>query len=238
MSRALVELFQDSMLAGALAFRGGTALHKLCFPEPGRYSEDLDFVQRIAGPIGPIFDAIRNRLGPWLGTPRTSHGPGTAAIVYRFETTSIPVQPMRVKIEIQTREHFAVFGARHLPFAVESPWFRGSAEIPSFTLEELLATKLRALYQRTKGRDLYDLELALTSLKVDDARVVSCLERYLAHSGTRITRAAFESNLEDKLTDPAFLQDVAPLLRDPDGYDAGRAAQLVRGRLLVRLSGT
>lgn len=237
LSRALVELFQDSALADSLAFRGGTALHKLCFAQPGRYSEDLDFVQRTSGPIGPIFDAIRRRLEPWLGAARTSHGQGTAAIVYRFDTTSLPVQRMRVKIEIQTREHFAVFGARNLPFVVESPWFSGAVEIPSFALEELLATKLRALYQRKKGRDLYDLELALTSLAVDDAQVVACLAHYLAHSRTRITRAAFEANMEDKLADPAFVKDVAPLLRDPESYDAGRAAQLVRERLLARLPG-
>lgn len=44
-SRALVEVFGDDMLRGALRFRGGTALNKLHFPKPLRYSEDIDLVR-------------------------------------------------------------------------------------------------------------------------------------------------------------------------------------------------
>jgi predicted nucleotidyltransferase component of viral defense system len=39
-SRALVDIFSDTMLAEELRFRGGTALNKLHFPKPLRYSED------------------------------------------------------------------------------------------------------------------------------------------------------------------------------------------------------
>ena len=41
--------------------------------------------------------------------------------------------------------------------AVDSEWFSGSGTIITYRLEELMATKLRALYQRRKGRDLFDL---------------------------------------------------------------------------------
>jgi len=41
-SRAVIELFSDEFLAEELRFRGGTALNKLHFPEPLRYSEDID----------------------------------------------------------------------------------------------------------------------------------------------------------------------------------------------------
>jgi predicted nucleotidyltransferase component of viral defense system len=40
-SRALVEIFNDPLLAAELRFRGGTALNKLHFPQPLRYSEDI-----------------------------------------------------------------------------------------------------------------------------------------------------------------------------------------------------
>jgi hypothetical protein len=141
LSRALVELFSDPHIAEALAFRGGTALHKLCFESPGRYSEDIDLVQLQAGAIGSTLDAIRSRLDPWLGDARTKQGEGRATLVYRFETTTAPVQPMRVKVEINTREHFAELGLRRVPFGVDSPWFTGSAEISTFALEELLGTE-------------------------------------------------------------------------------------------------
>src|SRR5690606_2914044 len=66
-SRALVALFSDPELRPQLRFRGGTALNKLHFPEPLRYSEDIDLVRTEAGPIGPVLDRIRGLLEPWLG---------------------------------------------------------------------------------------------------------------------------------------------------------------------------
>ncbi len=60
--RALVEIFNDPYLAGHLAFRGGTALHKLYLQPQLRYSEDLDFVQIKAEPIGKYFNHLRVAL--------------------------------------------------------------------------------------------------------------------------------------------------------------------------------
>jgi predicted nucleotidyltransferase component of viral defense system len=64
---------------------------------------------------------------------------------------------MKLKVEINSREHFAVHGFKHVPFSVLSRWFAGRCEVPTHGLDELLGTKLRALYQRKKGRDLFDL---------------------------------------------------------------------------------
>ncbi len=66
-ARALVALFNNPFLHGELRFRGGTALNKLHFPAPLRYSEDIDLVRTTAGPIGPVLDALRAALQPWLG---------------------------------------------------------------------------------------------------------------------------------------------------------------------------
>ena len=66
-SRALVAIFADSELRDELRFRGGTALNKLHFDPPLRYSEDIDLVHTTSGPIGPILDRLRAVLEPWLG---------------------------------------------------------------------------------------------------------------------------------------------------------------------------
>ena len=66
--RALVEIFSDEFLAKSLAFRGGTALHKLYLNPQPRYSEDIDLVQITAEPFGPIVDRLRERLA-FLGQP-------------------------------------------------------------------------------------------------------------------------------------------------------------------------
>lgn len=57
-SRALVEIFSDEFLREYLAFRGGTALHKLYLKPAPRYSEDIDLVQIKAGPVKPIMRRI------------------------------------------------------------------------------------------------------------------------------------------------------------------------------------
>lgn len=89
--RALVTIFEDAELAGAVALRGGTALHKLHFSPSRRYSEDIDLVQLRPGPFGPIIDRLRARLDPWLGEPKREQGQGVR-LIYRFES-EIPGRP-------------------------------------------------------------------------------------------------------------------------------------------------
>lgn len=237
LSRAVIELFSDPAVSESLAFRGGTALHKLFLRPPGRYSEDIDLVQIDAGPIGTVLDAIRGTLDPWLGEPRRRRGHGRVTMTYRFETTSRPVQKMRLKVEINTREHFTVLGPHRRALAVDNGWFTGAVDVNTYRLEELLGTKLRALYQRKKGRDLYDLWLPLTTLDVDPRKVVNCFERYMDHGGTSVSRAQFEANLAAKLNAPQFLADIRPLLPTDVTYDVAAANSLVRERLLSVLSG-
>ena len=73
--RALCDLFNAPALAGKIAFRGGTAIHKLLFKQPLRYSDDIDLVQTHAEPIGGTVDAIRAALS-WLGNA-AGRRPGT-----------------------------------------------------------------------------------------------------------------------------------------------------------------
>ena len=237
LSRALVAIFSDATVATQAVFRGGTALHKLFFDGASRYSEDIDLVQRKAGPIGALIDGIRHNLDPWLGSPRSTRGKGRFTLLYRFETTFAPVSTTRLKIEINTREHFSVFDIGRQPFVVHNPWFKGNADLPVYHLDELLGTKLRALYQRKKGRDLFDLWWALRSSHPDCKRIAKCFERYIAHEGNSVSRAQFEANLATKLQDDGFLRDVRPLLKPNVAYDATQAAESVHKSLIVLLPG-
>lgn len=236
LSRAVVEMFQDSDVSRALALRGGTALYKLHIRPPLRYSEDIDLVQVNPEPIGPTLDAIRSKLDPWLGEPRRTLKEGRVILGYRM-TAEEPQVPMRLKIEINSREHFTAYGYEEQTFKVESRWFSGEAEVRTFPLDELLATKFRALYQRRKGRDLFDLWVALDRGLVSPERVVAAFERYMAHGDTGVTRAQFEANLAAKLKNPRFLEDLAPLLAPGSGWDPDAAQQTVAESLVCRLKG-
>jgi predicted nucleotidyltransferase component of viral defense system len=236
LSRAITDMFGEPDLPSATAMRGGTVLHKILLRPPRRYSEDIDLVQTQPGPIGPLLDAIHRRLDPWLGRPQWKQGAGRVTLVYRFETEFEPRTPARLKVEINTREHFSVLGLVHEPFAVESPWHSGRADVVTYRVEELLGTKLRALYQRKKGRDLFDLAEGLERAPAPDPqRIVECFERYLEHDGLRVSRSEMLANLEAKLADPAFGRDLRPLLAPGVAFDVTAAASHVRDELIARM---
>lgn len=160
--RALCDLFNAPALAGKFAFRGGTAIHKLLFRQPLRYSEDIDLVQTIAEPIGATVNAIRDALA-WLGKCNREQAGHSMHLVFRFSPESAPDATLKLKIEINTREHHTLLGHRRYPFAVVSDWYSAQAELLSFEPEELFGTKLRALLQRRRSRDLFDLHHGRTS---------------------------------------------------------------------------
>ena len=213
-SRALVEIFSKPVLAEALAFRGGTALYKLYLTPPARYSEDIDLVQVVPGPAGPVMDAMRSALDPWLGEAQWKQPKGRVTFGYRFMSEDVPARRLRLKIEINTREHFAVFGFTGQSLSVQSRWFSGTANVTTFELDELLATKLRALYQRKKGRDLFDIATGLGDQRSDPRRIVSAFRDHMDRDGGRVTRAMFERNLAGKLGDPQFSADMSALLTE------------------------
>lgn len=236
-SRALIEMFRNPEVAQGALFRGGTALHKLFLKEPGRYSEDIDLVQAEPGPIGPLLAAIRASMDNWLGEPGSKRGADRVSLLYRFDTTSRPVQTMRLKVEINTREHVAVMGAFKCPFTISNSWFSGRAPVSTYPVEELLATKLRALYQRKKGRDLYDLWLAMNQLEIDDKKVVECFSRYMERGKAKVSRAEFEANLGKKLASASFLGDLEPLIPTGSAYDPATAGEFLQQRILALLPG-
>ena len=223
------------MLSQQLVFRGGTALHKLFFGSPHRYSEDIDLVQIESGPIGPIFDGLRETLEPLLGKPRRKQGPGVVTLTYRMESEIPPVIPLKLKVEINSREHFAVLGVRRQPFSIESPWTTAHCDVATFRLEELLGTKLRALYQRKKGRDLFDLWLGLTEGHADPGGIVECFRGYMDHGGKAVSRREFELNLAAKREHPGFATDLTDLLPVGIDYDFESGFAVVERELLARL---
>ena len=237
LTRALIQLFSEPKLAGKIGLRGGTALHKLFILPACRYSEDIDLVQMEAGPIGAILNAIRANLDPWLGKPTRSRAADSVTLVYRFESEIPPVRPLRLKVEVNTREHFTILGFAYRQVVADNPWYSGKADIATFEINELLGTKLRALYQRRKGRDLFDLWLGISRAVVNPRRVVDCFGEYMQRAGHSVSRAQFEHNLHEKQFAPTFLEDIKPLLRSDVNYDAATAMMQVKEVIIEKLPG-
>lgn len=225
--RALITIYTDPFLAETLAFRGGTALHKLYLSPQPRYSEDIDLVQMAAAPIKKTIDHLRNALA-FLGEPKTFRSAHNNTLVFQVSSEIQPRMPMRIKIEINCIEHFAHLGWTHTPFRMNSPWFEGSCQITTYSLDELLGTKLRALYQRRKGRDLFDIFYALTNAATQPKSIVECFQRYMNESHvTPPTRREFESNLLAKISNPDFIGDTTGILRPDISYSPHEAHSII-----------
>ena len=236
LSRLIIDIAEHELLGDEFAMRGGTCLHKLYLPVPARYSEDLDYVRRTRSAIGPYMTAVRE-VATAIGLRERGYEQNwqMAHMVFDADPTST-LGRIRVKIETNVREVDS-FGERVTrPFTVESPWWSGAADIPTFSVEELMGTKLRALYQRRKGRDLFDLWMVLTALDPDDALIVDALRHYIGDDIFGFADLA--ANLDAKLNDRDFRDDLAQLVaRVPEGYELDAAADLLMERLGARLDG-
>ena len=232
-SRALVDLYNEPYIKDALVFRGGTALNKLFLKPPARYSEDIDFVQKRPEPIGKTIDTIRALLNPWLGDPKWKITERSAKLIYKYE--AINKLPAKLKIEINITEHFQVLPLRLEKFDVQSEWFKGSADIVTYEIDELMATKLRALYQRRKGRDLFDVWYVAKQKLIDLNRVVEIFSKYCTNANTNIRGEDFLKNLELKKNHPDFQSDMSVLLPTELNWSFGEAYQFVVDNVVSKL---
>ncbi len=234
--RSLVELFSDKFIAEKLAFRGGTALHKLYLEPQSRYSEDIDLVQISAEQIGPSIDKIRKQLS-YLGEPRIKQKDRNTTMIFSFESEIQPVQVLKLKVETNCREHYSVFNLKEKLFKLSSSWFTGECNITTYEIEELLGTKLRALYQRKKGRDLYDIFKALKTIdSLSREKIIQVFKHYMKHEVTGIpSKVSYLKNLEAKMNNPDFLGDTTALLRPDETYDPLEGFALLKKEIIENL---
>jgi predicted nucleotidyltransferase component of viral defense system len=230
LSRLIVDIANHELLGRELAFRGGTCLHKLHLPTALRYSEDLDYVRTTDGPIGEIIDALR-AVTNGVGLEEHSRKLNQGIVTYVCQAPAErDAGTLRIKIEINIDETEAFLPREQLPYQVLSPWFEGTCDVSTFALDELMATKLRALYQRRKGRDLFDLWHVLVALGTNDPRIVAGLTHYMGEHV--FTYPQLSQNLKAKLENPDFSQDLEALVtQTPEAYSSTVAADLVMERL-------
>ena len=235
-SRVLVELFSDEFLRENLAFRGGTALYKLYLKPAPRYSEDIDLVQIKPGPIKPIMKKI-NEVINFFEEPRRTQVKGHGAkILYRFNSEYENIR-LRLKLEINCKEHFNVFGLVDVDFEVNNEWFSGKTKIKTYNINELLGTKLRALYQRNKGRDLFDLNYARLHTDLDLNKIIYSFNEYISFATGKKPpgKKEFLANIEQKEINPDFTGDMTALLRPEITYNQKEAFEWLKNELIELL---
>jgi predicted nucleotidyltransferase component of viral defense system len=235
-SRTLVEIFSDDFLREHLAFRGGTALHKLYLNPAPRYLEVIDLVQIKQGPIKPIMERLGEVITFFEEDRKTQNrGHGIKAL-YRFTAEYEEIR-MRLKLEINCREYFNVLDWVDFPYAVQSKWFEGNCKIRTYSINELLGTKLRALYQRSKGRDLFDLDYGRRNMDINIDEILECFRAYIVFATDKKppSQNEFLQNIEAKENDPDFIGDMEALLRPEIAYNQQEACEWLKDEIIEKV---
>ena len=129
-----------------------------------------------------------------------------------------------------------MLGLKEIPYKVENGWFSGECNLTGYELEELLGTKLRALYQRRKGRDLFDLYWAMDHQNVDAEKLIHCYITYMEYSVDKPpTQKQFLVNMEEKLIDREFMEDIHAILKPGVEYDNITAWELIKNELIGKI---
>lgn len=210
LSLLAIRVAQHPQLSDALAWRGGTALHKLHLETARRYSEDLDYVL-VSGVSHTIvvrsLKAVVEDLG--LECARDEVSDTRVKVWGNVEVPAADDEKIGIKLEVNCADADPCMELLRVKHNVRTRVWNDEAEIPTYQPSELIGTKFRALAQRRKGRDLWDLWLARRELSIDDEALARAANHYLAHED--ITPTELRQRMAAHRRDPDFGQDIEPL---------------------------
>lgn len=245
--RAMSALFGDPFLKKQIAMRGGTLLHKVHLAPASRYSEDIDLVIIGDRPEEHISRAIKRVLKGVLGKPSNSvwdvvklavrnvvKPSRVLRVTYQVPSVAEPGKHLEIIIEANATERKSYRPVVEIPFSYSFHQETVSVIVNGFEIHEMLGTKMRALFQRRRGRDLFDLYWALIDSRfaVDPAQVIESFQYYMHQEGTIARRIEFVNILQSHLKNRGFLSDMDPLLRTGLSYDPLAAGAYVIENLL------
>jgi len=248
--QAMVALFDDKFLKSQIAMRGGTLLHKVQLMPSARYSEDIDLVVVGTRPGNHIRLAILRVLADVLGKPvkpiwdkiglaiRNAVKPSRILrITYLVPSIIKRGQPLEICVEANVTERKTHRAVVEIPFSFPFRDKIVQTHIKGFDIHEMLATKMRALFQRKRGRDLFDIYWALTNspTPIKPKEIIASFKYYMDLEGTKAGRDEFVGNLENQLKDREFCADTKALLRTDISYDPQVAGRYVKSHLLKLL---
>lgn len=227
LSQAVAAIFEDKFLRQHVAMRGGTVLHKGHLPPASRYSEDIDLVLVTDRSPGHIKRALIRVLQPILGLPTESvlsdmrlavrnvvAKSRILRVTYTYDPLATSAVFMRLKIEVNLNESQSLFPLVNVDIDVPDGTSSRSVSVVSYSLDEMLGTKLRALLQREHGRDLYDLWRAWDAaskspnVTLDPARVGEAFRFYMTQEGSTFSGANVRAELDRRMLSKTFLTDM------------------------------
>ncbi len=223
LTHALAGLYAAPGLNDVLGFKGGTALNKVYFGKFSRLSVDLDFnligspreVVKQGAPIRKAIEAILRDQDPGYEFSFSYRAEQTTMIARYAPQSGGAKQPL--KIELSLRESVPILGL--VEKSIPSPDSGSPINVMTYSIDELLSTKIRALYDRKKGRDIFDLDCA-RRLELNPNAIRKLVYYYFYRSGKIFNWNVLRANLEAKAADKRFGDDIKPFLRPDVAFDA------------------
>ena len=207
-----------------LLFKGGTALSKLYFPETWRYSEDLDFgvEGEYHGSESELQKTLENAtLASGIDFEVTKHRElqkeayPTHYVDLDIQYDAVLGHKNTTSLDVMIDEHIAFDSIHHRHTYEDVPEF----ELTAYSLEEIFAEKLRALYQRSQARDYYDLYRMLTEADVDNSIILPAFRRKCEHDGLKIDiRDGLPQGKRNEIRD-GWQNTLPDLVADLPGFD-------------------
>lgn len=165
----ILKIIYDSKLKDALVFKGGTAIHHV-YLDQLRFSEDLDFqaTQKVT------IDDVKEVFEPfdWLEIIKHYQSDHTLKIE-RLKFTGPLGQPNSIKIDIDLTQE--------LILPVEKANYRNTynvgVTVPVMAKKEICAEKVRAINERARYRDFYDLALVMKGSGFKPEEIVEILKK-------------------------------------------------------------
>ncbi|MCY4561010.1 MAG: nucleotidyl transferase AbiEii/AbiGii toxin family protein [Flavobacteriaceae bacterium] len=221
-------------------FKGGTALHKIHLEESLRFSEDIDLEHKDNKKLKFTLKAINQlfKKKNFNKKIRKKKNNYEISALYQSEITE---ESGNLKIEISPREDFSILGYTQKPLRINNVCFSSDIMVNTYNINEILSQKTRALYQRNKGRDLYDLYVSQSHPDFDIEKIAQCFIRHMREKkdGKTITaiptEKEFITNLKKKEESDFFLRDTYRFLKTDVEYNQADAFEWAKKEFVPSL---
>ena len=214
-----------SWCSDKLIFRGGTCIKKVFYPDETRFSEDIDLMGLNIEEAGLFMRSVNKLVGMNLGVTsfdstevQYSNERGLDFMLYY---TSVLQQKDHISFNLSTAYPMERIQKRAV---IVEPYLQINPSILTLGIKEILAEKTRALLQRRKPRDLFDVWFLIKNkeLELDRSLLRKKLERsYAAAPFSKKEEASsyvmedIISRIKSSVTDITWKNELGGLLMKP-----------------------
>jgi predicted nucleotidyltransferase component of viral defense system len=224
---ALESIYHINGMSTELVMKGGTAINKLYLGDTSRLSVDLDFNQigdrsKVLSRRAKLRQTLMKALETLDSNYQLSFKRNWSQTTIRARYSSLTGASQQLKLEISHIERIPILDL--VTREADTPI--GNFNVTTYSLEELLATKLRALFERFSGRDIYDIYFS-AKLRRDKELIKKLFLYYFFRSRKIYNPKTHFKTLKERLEQGKYRDDVTGFVRPSTTFSLKDAASVV-----------